>query len=91
MNGLQVDRLLMAVATHARVDAKVAVLGLAYKPDTCVVEASQGVEVAARLSAAGHIVTVYDPLAMPGVESHAGLRVIYAICIEQALKKPMSP
>ena len=57
INDLQVNRLLMVIATHARLDAKVAVLGLAYKPDTCVVEASQGVEVAARLSAAGHIVT----------------------------------
>ena len=86
INGLQVDRLL-AVATHARVNANVAVLGLAYKPDTCVVEESQGVELAARLSAAGHIVTVYDPLAMPGVEVILGDRVIYANSIEQALEK----
>jgi UDPglucose 6-dehydrogenase len=87
INDLQVDRLVKAVEMDAPSDAKVAVLGLAYKPDTCVVEASQGVELAARLSAHGHIVIVYDPFAMHWAEAILGDQVVYASSIEQALEK----
>jgi UDPglucose 6-dehydrogenase len=87
INDLQVDRLVRAVEAHAASDAKIAVLGLAYKPETCVVDASQGLELAARLSARGHIVTVYDPRAMHWAEAMLGDRVIYASTIEQALEK----
>ena len=43
----------------------VGVLGLAYKPGSDVVEASQGLEIATRLSALGYRVVVHDPAARP--------------------------
>jgi UDPglucose 6-dehydrogenase len=43
--------------------ATVAVLGLAYKPGTAVVEESQGVQLARELAAAGARVVAHDPLA----------------------------
>jgi UDPglucose 6-dehydrogenase len=42
----------------------VGILGLAYKPDTDVIEESQGLELAKRLQAAGVRVVVFDPAAM---------------------------
>lgn len=42
---------------------KVAVLGLAYKPSTPVIEASQGVQLARELARAGAEVVAHDPLA----------------------------
>lgn len=43
--------------------ATVAVLGLAYKPQSHVTEASQGIEIVKALAAAGIEVVAYDPLA----------------------------
>jgi UDPglucose 6-dehydrogenase len=87
INDHQLERLLNAVRRNAPSDAKVAVLGLSYKPDTYIVEESQGVALAARLSADGYIVTVYDPLAMPAAEAALGNRVIYANSVDQALDR----
>jgi UDPglucose 6-dehydrogenase len=42
----------------------VAILGLSYKPDTNVVEESQGVMLANRLASDGCAVTVFDPAAL---------------------------
>ena len=50
MNDHQLQRLLDAVAAHVQPGSKVSVLGLSYKPDTQVVEESQGIGFAARLS-----------------------------------------
>ena len=44
--------------------ATVAVLGLSYKPDTPVVEESQGVMIARALAAAGHAVLIAYPVAL---------------------------
>ena len=63
---------------HAAPGAKVAVLGLSYKPDTQVVEESQGVALAGKLSEEGYVVSVYDPLAMAGAETMLSDRVIFA-------------
>lgn len=87
INEHQIDRLFRAAHTYAPLETKVAVLGLAYKVDTCVVEGSQGVELAARLSAHGYVVSVYDPLAMPAAKATLGERVIYANSVDQALEK----
>ena len=50
----------------------VAVLGMAYKPDTAVVEQSQGILIAAGLSAAGHAVLIADPLALDAASAVLG-------------------
>jgi UDPglucose 6-dehydrogenase len=61
---------------------RVTVLGLAYKPDTHVVEESPGVAIATALAQAGHTVTAYDPLASGDL---VGGRVHVAATLEDAL------
>ena len=56
----------------------VAILGLAYKAGTPVVEESQSIEIARLLAADGVRVSVYDPAAMDGARAVLGQRVRYA-------------
>lgn len=63
INRYQVDRLAQAVQSRVPEGSTVAILGLSYKPDTAVIEASQAVQLAQRLSQRGYKVQVYDPLA----------------------------
>ena len=67
INRRQVDR--VAEIVRARMTPgqhRVGVLGLSYKPDTPVVDESQGVLLANRLAADGFAVTVFDPEALEG-------------------------
>ncbi|MBV9521059.1 MAG: UDP-glucose/GDP-mannose dehydrogenase family protein [Hyphomicrobiales bacterium] len=86
INDHQIERLVGAVQAHASPGAKVAVLGLSYKPDTQVVEESQGVALAGKLSEEGYVVNVYDPLAMEGAETVLSDRVIFANDASDALE-----
>jgi UDPglucose 6-dehydrogenase len=63
----------------------VAVLGLAYKPGTPVVEESQGLQVALRLAQVGVPVVVYDPLAMEEARKVLGNQVAYAESAQEAV------
>ena len=87
INDHQIERLIGAVQAHAAPGAKVAVLGLSYKPDTQVVEESQGVALAGKLSDEGYVVSVYDPLAMGGAETMLSDRVIFANDAADALEE----
>jgi UDPglucose 6-dehydrogenase len=66
----------------------VGILGLAYKPDTDVVEQSQGVLLAQALAAEGIPVIAYDPAAMNNTRRllNGSLRLAESleICVEQA-------
>jgi UDPglucose 6-dehydrogenase len=65
INRRQVDRVVGVVRTHATPRRhRIGVLGLSYKPDTPVVEESQGVMVANRLAADGFDTVVFDPSAL---------------------------
>jgi UDPglucose 6-dehydrogenase len=64
VNRRQLSRLVAVVDRVAEADAIVGVLGLAYKPDTTVVEASVGVGLANELAARGRRVVVHDPVAL---------------------------
>lgn len=64
INSYQVDRLAHLVRQNLVGGGKVAVLGLSYKPDTSVIEESQGVALAKRLADEGYRVMVYDPQAL---------------------------
>jgi UDPglucose 6-dehydrogenase len=64
VNRRQVERVVSLVGRLAPAPTTVAVLGMAYKPGTSVVEESQGVMIARALAAAGHIVLIADPLAL---------------------------
>ena len=68
----QVDRLAALVSGYVAPGGTVAVLGLAYKPLTAVIEESQGVALAARLAAAGHSVRAHDPQAGPAARKVLG-------------------
>jgi UDPglucose 6-dehydrogenase len=67
---------------------RVAVLGLAYKPDTNVVEESQGVAIARLLAQKGFRVSVYDRVAMEPAREKLGHAVEYggsiADCVRSA-------
>jgi UDPglucose 6-dehydrogenase len=64
INRRQVDRTVSIASRLANGTATVAVLGMAYKPHTPVVEESQGVMIARALASAGHAVLIADPVAL---------------------------
>lgn len=64
INEHQTARLLGAIEAAAAPGATIAILGLSYKPNTPVVEESQGVALARALMSAGYAVRVSDPEAM---------------------------
>lgn len=64
----------------------VTVLGMAYKPDTPIIERSFGVELAKALVKGLFAVTVYDPLAMDIVREELGATVKYADDAQQAVE-----
>ncbi len=73
-----------AAALNPR-DGVVAVLGMAYKPDTPVIEESQGLKIAKKLVHLNVAVTVHDPIALPGVRAELGDNVLYAESLDQSL------
>jgi UDPglucose 6-dehydrogenase len=82
-----VDRLAERIIAHSKPSSVIAVLGLAYKPDTNVVEESQGLQLAARLAAKGLRVMVYDPLALENARQILGDAVHYAGSVEECVRK----
>jgi len=62
LNRRQGSRVAAMCAAHLAPGARVAVLGLSYKPDTIVVEESPGLYLAGALAGAGFEVVGYDPL-----------------------------
>lgn len=83
-NRRQAGRLSAVVARHLPPGGTVAILGLAYKPHTPVVEESQGLMLAADLAARGVAVTAYDPLALTNARAVLGESVRYATSLEDA-------
>lgn len=71
INHRQVARVVEMLSRLTPAGGTVAVLGLAYKPDTPVVEESQGVMIARQLATAGFSVLVHDPVAL-----HSGAAVL---------------
>ena len=57
---------------------RAAVLGLAYKPGTNVVEESQGIAIADQLARKGYDVSVFDPVATESAKNALGEQVRYA-------------
>jgi UDPglucose 6-dehydrogenase len=66
LNRHQIDRLAAAALGLLNGGSRVGILGLSYKPDTAVIEESQGLALAARLSEERREVYVHDPMALPG-------------------------
>ncbi|WP_420963318.1 UDP-glucose dehydrogenase family protein [Brucella sp. IR073] len=85
INEHQLQRLMRAVEASVEPAGRVAILGLSYKPHTGVIEESQGVMLAARLSKAGFRVAVHDPLAMSAAHAVLNGAVTMAGTPEEAL------
>lgn len=67
INQRQIERVLTIAKRLATKGAFIAVLGMAYKPDTPVVEESQGVAIARGLAELGFQVLVHDPHPLQGI------------------------
>lgn len=85
INARQIHRVAELVAENCVSGGAVAVLGMAYKPETPVIEESQGVMIARELADRGVLVKVFDPLAMEATRAALGDRVRYASDLSQAL------
>jgi len=72
INDHQIQRLLGAVEASAPSGARVAVLGMSYKPMTPVIEESQGVKLAGLLAGMGYRVAIADPMAGPAAKAVLG-------------------
>lgn len=86
-NRTVVERVVHRVEALLPSGGTVAVLGLAYKPHTPVVEESQGLQIACRLAEMGMRVVVYDPLAMHEARKVLGAQVVYASSAEEAVRQ----
>jgi UDPglucose 6-dehydrogenase len=85
LNQLLLARQAERISKTLRPGQTVAVLGLAYKPDTNVVEQSQGLALAQNLLGNGNNVVVYDPLAMDNAKLILKDEVTYAPSAKAAL------
>jgi len=85
LNDYQIDRLVKLVKSFGKSGANVSVLGMSYKPDTPVIEESQGVELSRRLVLDGFKVTIFDPLAQANAVAALGDRVAAAASLEAAV------
>ncbi len=68
VNRYQVERVLGAIDARLTDSGPIGVLGLSYKPDTAVVEESQGLALVERLLDLGRRVMIYDPQAIPSAQ-----------------------
>jgi UDPglucose 6-dehydrogenase len=75
INEHQIQRLLGAIEATAPAGARIAVLGMSYKPMTPVIEESQGVKLAGLLAGMDYRVTIADPMAGPAAKAVLGSAV----------------
>jgi UDPglucose 6-dehydrogenase len=86
INRYQIERLTTAVVRRVSRGARVAVLGMAYKPDTPVIEESQGILLAQRLRNEGYALTIHDPTAGGAAARALGAGVTQAPSATEALR-----
>jgi len=86
LNRHQIDRLALLALRLLDSRSKVGVMGLSYKPDTGVIEESQGVALAARLSEERKEVYVHDPLALQGAMAVLQDKVVPMASAEECVK-----
>ena len=78
VNRYQVERVLGAIAARMPQGGSVGILGLSYKPDTAVIEQSQGVTLASRLLEDGYPVVGFDPKALSSAQASLSKPLIAA-------------
>jgi UDPglucose 6-dehydrogenase len=86
-NRAEVDRLADLIGKHAKPGAKIGILGLSYKPDTEVIEESQGVLLARQLLESGRDLSVYDPMAMEAARVVLGDAPQYCGSAEECVRQ----
>jgi UDPglucose 6-dehydrogenase len=86
-NRSEVRRLSALVKHHAPAGARVGVLGLSYKPDTEVIEESQGLQLAQALMADGFEVLVYDPMGLEQARVVLGDQPLYCGSAEDCVRQ----
>jgi UDPglucose 6-dehydrogenase len=87
VNVAQVDRLTRAVESRLSDGDAVGILGLAYKPDTAVIEESPGVVLARVLGDAGYGVNIYDPIALAAATQELGQGARPAASVAELLER----
>lgn len=89
VNRLQIRRLVDLVTSHLEgLPARTAsVLGLAYKPNTPVIEESAAIALVDELLSRGITVTVYDSLAADAARARYGERVRHASTVQDAMAR----
>jgi UDPglucose 6-dehydrogenase len=87
INQYQVERVMGAVLARLPEGGTVGILGLSYKPDTSVVEQSQGVALASRLLDAGRPVIAYDPKALATAQDVIGRTFAAAASAEDCVRR----
>jgi UDPglucose 6-dehydrogenase len=80
------ERLLRLLRRHLSPPGRVGLLGLAYKPDTPIVEESQSLMVAQQLAQAGFTVQVHDPQALEEARGVLGDLVTYCPTPQDCVK-----
>lgn len=78
INDYQTERLFRKIKAAVPAGARIGIAGMAYKPDTPVVERSAGVALARRLVAAKYKVSIVDPLAAANAKKELGGKVTVA-------------
>ncbi|MBN1439003.1 MAG: UDP-glucose/GDP-mannose dehydrogenase family protein [Anaerolineales bacterium] len=86
-NRAEVRRLADLVKRYIQPGAKVGILGLSYKPDTDVIEESQGVLLAQQLLEEDLEMLVYDPMAMDAARVVLGDRPRYCGSAEDCVRQ----
>ena len=88
VNRVPVRRLVEQVRVAARPESTVAVLGLAYKPQSHVIERSQGLEAALAIAEYGLRVVCYDPLSRDAARNELKDKAVVLdsvkACLDQA-------
>jgi UDPglucose 6-dehydrogenase len=85
INRHQVPRLVERILSILPKNGKITILGLSYKPNTNVIEESQGLELAKALSERGTPVNVYDPKAMEEAKKYLN-NVLFANSLEDSVQ-----
>ena len=85
INQHQINRLVGAVKSLAQDGATIAVLGMSYKPDTPVVENSQGLHLAKCLHELKYQVVIYDPRASDAAHAVLGPEIQVAESAQMAV------
>ncbi|MFQ6134341.1 MAG: UDP-glucose dehydrogenase family protein [Nitrososphaerales archaeon] len=76
VNKIQINRVIDLLSKYGS-QSRVAILGLAYKPNTNIVEESAALKIAKGLLALGFDISVYDPVAMSNAKSILGNGGVY--------------